>query len=162
MYYVGKNGHQTGPFTMEELRAMVGKDQLHVDTLVWADGMPQWQTAGSLPGLFGSAAVPPPPLGFSPPGAQATHGYPPPTFEEVPNHMLFSVLVTLLCLSPCGLIALIYASKVNNKMVVGDVTGAKSDSSKARFWCWMALITGAILQAVALYFAYDQIKAMDL
>ncbi|WP_051945119.1 CD225/dispanin family protein [Verrucomicrobium sp. BvORR106] len=155
MYYVGKDGRQSGPFTLEELRAMVGKDQLHVDDLVWKEGMPQWIQAGALPGLFGSAAVPPPPLGISPPGAQASHGYPPPTFEEVPSYLWQSIVLLLLCCPLFGIPAVVHATQVDKKMVVGDVTGARQSSKKARFWCWMCVVFSLINFAITIWYAYQ-------
>lgn len=55
-YYIGHAGQQRGPFTIEQLRAM----NISADTLVWREGMPQWQPAGSIPELqlvAGSAPV---------------------------------------------------------------------------------------------------------
>lgn len=154
MYYVGKDGRQSGPFTLEELRAMVGKDQLHVDDLVWKEGMPQWVQAGSLPGLFGSAIVPPPPLGISPPGAQASHGYPPPTFEEVPSYLWQSIVLLVFCCPLFGIPAVVHAAQVDKKMVVGDVAGARRSSKKARFWCWMCVALSVINYAFVIWYSF--------
>lgn len=161
MYYVGKNRQQTGPFTLEELRAMVGKDQLHVDDLIWKEGMPEWKQAGTLPGLFGSAAVPPPPLGISPPGAQASHGYPPPTFEEVPNYLWQSVVLLVLCCPLFGIPAVVYATQVNTKMGVGDVAGAKRASKNARMWCWLCLLFSVLNYAFVLWYTYHHAEEMQ-
>jgi len=60
-YFVAVNGQQTGPFTMNILKEMALKNELTRETLVWKQGMSQWQAAGEqsdLSGLFGS--VPPP------------------------------------------------------------------------------------------------------
>ena len=46
-YYIGDAGQQRGPFTIEQLRHM----HLSPDTLVWREGMPQWQPARSIPEL---------------------------------------------------------------------------------------------------------------
>lgn len=158
MYYVGKKGEESGPFTMEQLRSMVGKDELHVDDLVWAEGMPQWRQAGTVPGLFASATVPLPPDGISPPGAQAEHGYPPPTFLEVPNYLWQSVLVTLLCFPFFGIPAIMSSVQVNNKMAVGDVSGAQAASSRARRLCWLSLIVGAVVYAVSLAYTWKVLQ----
>lgn len=152
MYYVGKNGQQSGPFSMEQLRAMVKQDQLHVDDLVWEEGAPAWIQAGQLPGLFGSAKVPPPPLGISPPGAQARHGYPPPTFEEVPNYLWQSVVLLVLCCPLGGIPAVIYASQVDRRVAVGDVEGARRASASARKWCWSTLVLTLLYYAVFIWY----------
>jgi TM2 domain-containing membrane protein YozV len=54
-YYIGDGGQQRGPFTIEQLRGM----QLSPDTLVWREGMPQWQPARLVPELQLIAATPP-------------------------------------------------------------------------------------------------------
>jgi len=58
-YYIGEGAEQRGPFTVDQLRGMA----LHPDTLVWHEGMPQWQparTVAELQHLFNaSPSVPP-------------------------------------------------------------------------------------------------------
>ncbi|QMU66407.1 MAG: DUF4339 domain-containing protein [Flavobacteriaceae bacterium] len=56
-YYVAVNGQQSGPFTMNLLKEMI----VTKETLVWREGMKNWDAAGQLDelsSLFGS--VPPP------------------------------------------------------------------------------------------------------
>ena len=73
-YYMADGNVQKGPFPMEHL---LGQG-LRRETLVWREGMPQWQKAESVPelaGLFGTGvnqpqqqqyAPPPPPPGGGP------------------------------------------------------------------------------------------------
>jgi uncharacterized RDD family membrane protein YckC len=42
-YYYAVNGQQTGPVEEEQLRGMVTSGALPADTLIWREGMPQWQ-----------------------------------------------------------------------------------------------------------------------
>lgn len=61
VFYIAVNGHQTGPFTMQEMRAKVSSDDLSRDSLVWTPGMSDWMAAkknDDLDDLFQS----PPPL----------------------------------------------------------------------------------------------------
>ncbi len=53
MYFVGKDGKQTGPYSVEQLRDMVTRGELAEKDLVWAEGMSEWKPASSLEGLFG-------------------------------------------------------------------------------------------------------------
>ena len=46
-YFLGDGGVQRGPFEINELAAQ----GLRSDTLVWKQGMPQWQQAGMIPEL---------------------------------------------------------------------------------------------------------------
>jgi membrane protease subunit (stomatin/prohibitin family) len=60
-YFIALNGQQTGPFDMNVLTQKVQTGELTRDTMVWKNGMAQWQAAGmvqELSSLFG--AVPPP------------------------------------------------------------------------------------------------------
>lgn len=61
-YMLAVNGQQSGPFTMEQLQILVGNGQLKQDTLVWKQGMNNWEAAGNvteLSRLF-NAMTPPP------------------------------------------------------------------------------------------------------
>ncbi len=54
-FFVAQNGQQTGPFDLNTLKAMMSSGNLTPDTLVWKQGMPEWQRAGNqveLTGLF--------------------------------------------------------------------------------------------------------------
>jgi membrane protease subunit (stomatin/prohibitin family) len=58
-YHIAVNGQPTGPFDMAALQQMISQGQLTRESLVWKEGMPGWQAAGTtLPTLFGQ--VPPP------------------------------------------------------------------------------------------------------
>lgn len=62
----------------------------------------------------------------------------------VPNYLVHSILVTLCCCLPLGIVALIYSAQVNSKLAAGDVTGAEESSRKARTWFIVALIAGIL------------------
>ena len=61
---------------------------------------------------------------------------------QIPNYLAASILVTLCCCLPFGIVALVYASQVNSKLAAGDVAGAQIASNNARLWCWIAFIVG--------------------
>jgi TM2 domain-containing membrane protein YozV len=46
-YFLGDGGVQRGPFEINQL----AEQGLRADTLVWKEGMPQWQAAGMIPEL---------------------------------------------------------------------------------------------------------------
>jgi hypothetical protein len=52
MYFVGKNGQQSGPYSIEMLLNFVSNQQLLREDLVWAEPMPTWMPAGTVPALF--------------------------------------------------------------------------------------------------------------
>ncbi|MBQ9003889.1 MAG: SPFH domain-containing protein [Eggerthellaceae bacterium] len=52
-YYVVQDEAQAGPFGMSELAALVAEGRLDANTLVWKDGMSDWEPAGSVDELAG-------------------------------------------------------------------------------------------------------------
>ena len=62
-YYIAAGSEQRGPFTVEQLRGM----GLRPDTLVWAEGMPQWQAAHLIPELQPLLTMPAPPISYPSP-----------------------------------------------------------------------------------------------
>jgi len=73
--------------------------------------------------------------------------FPPP--EAVPNYLVHSILVTLCCCLPFGIVALIYASQVNNKLAAGDIAGAQNASRRARTWVIVAFILGIVAAGIS-------------
>ena len=64
MYNVAVNGVSTGPFSIAQLQQMVQSGQLNAQSLVWTNGMANWQAAATvaeLAALFGSSVPPVPP-----------------------------------------------------------------------------------------------------
>ncbi|MDM1369485.1 Membrane protease subunit, stomatin/prohibitin family, contains C-terminal Zn-ribbon domain [Myroides marinus] len=61
-YFVALNGQQAGPFDLEGLKQMVSNGQLLRDTLVWKNGMANWDKAGNQGDLNDVWGQTPPPL----------------------------------------------------------------------------------------------------
>ena len=66
---------------------------------------------------------------------------PPPV---VKNYLVQSILVTLCCCLPFGIVALVFSAQVNSKLAVGDVVGARLSAAKARTWCIVGLVSGIL------------------
>lgn len=95
-----------------------------------------------------AAAPVPPPRADSytpppPPGPGYTPGAPPPG-TLIPNYLVQSILVTLCCCLPLGIVAIIFAAQVNSKLAIGDVAGAAEASRKARMFCWLGFGLGLV------------------
>lgn len=116
----------------------------------------------------GSQAPPPPPPGqwsppqqgwehsgqqWAPPGQQGYGGQPgygaPPV--QVPNYLVQSILLTLFCCLPFGIVAIVFSSQANSKAALGDYQGAMASANTAKTWCWAAFGVG--LSAVVLWIA---------
>jgi Interferon-induced transmembrane protein/zinc-ribbon domain len=70
------------------------------------------------------------------PAAVVQPGVPP---AQVPNYLVFAILVTVLCCLPAGIPAIVYAAQVNGKLQAGDIAGAQRASSNAKMWCWISV-----------------------
>jgi uncharacterized RDD family membrane protein YckC len=72
MWYYALDGKQAGPVSEQELAALVQARQLTLDSLVWREGMANWQPLremqGTIPGL--AALVPPSAAPLQPAGDQ--------------------------------------------------------------------------------------------
>lgn len=60
-FFVLINGQQMGPCDVNAIRQMIGAGQMNAQTMVWANGMPQWAAAGTVPALAALFQVPPTP-----------------------------------------------------------------------------------------------------
>lgn len=95
-YYIGEGTEQRGPFTLDQLQAM----SIRPETLVWHEGMTQWQparTVAELAPLFVGAASPPPvpPLTVSPVAYAGVAPYRPDDSKRVLAGVMGIVLGTL-------------------------------------------------------------------
>ncbi|MCM3886233.1 CD225/dispanin family protein [Frankia sp. R82] len=60
--------------------------------------------------------------------------------RPVRTYLWQSLVATLLCCLPTGVIALVYASITQNRLQAGDVPGARQASARARRWCVISMI----------------------
>ncbi|MFD7845480.1 SPFH domain-containing protein [Nocardia sp. NPDC059764] len=66
-FHFDNGGQAAGPFPIDQLRQYVSGGQLTRDTNVWAEGMPGWVPAATVPALQSLFATPPPLPGTPPP-----------------------------------------------------------------------------------------------
>jgi TIR domain/Interferon-induced transmembrane protein len=95
-----------------------------------------------------SAVTPPPVAQPAPQMVAAPLPQPPYTNTialPIPNYLTPAVLVTFCCCLPIGIVAIIYAARVNGKLAAGDVVGARSASETARTLCWIGFIGGVVI-----------------
>lgn len=73
----------------------------------------------------------PPPVSAAAPGS-------------VPNHLAWAIVSTVLATCLCcplglvGIVAIVFSSKVNKLLALGDFAGAQRASATAKTWCWVA------------------------
>lgn len=89
----------------------------------------------------------------------------PPVQGSVPNHLIWSIIVTVLAFFVCclsclsfpgivtGIVAIVFASKVNGLLNRGDLEGALRASKNAKIWAWVTtgfLIAGVLLAVISI------------
>jgi hypothetical protein len=57
-WFVHSNDQEMGPYTGEQLVEYAQEGNITAETLVWAEGMPEWAPASQVEGLFPEAAAP--------------------------------------------------------------------------------------------------------
>jgi hypothetical protein len=139
-YYVDHAGQQQGPVPAQNLRAL----GVTLDTLVWCDGMATWTKAAAVPELYNLFATPstgtPPP-----PPMRPEQPYTPPRKKMGPcpdNYLVWSILATIFCCLPFGIVAIVNSSKVESLWMQGDKAGAYEKAESAKTWCWVSFGIG--------------------
>jgi ABC-type amino acid transport system permease subunit len=93
----------------------------------------------------GKSLAGPPAHSYSPPPPASSSSFGvPPAAEAIPNYLWQSILVTLCCCLPLGVVAIVFAAQVNSKLATGDVSGARDASAKAKMFCWIAFGIGIV------------------
>lgn len=164
-WYYARGNQQQGPVALQAIQDMVRSGQLQPTDLVWRQGMPNWLAASQLPELYaGQATAPapqyaPPQQQYSPagqypqqPGVAPTYSQPvgyypaqqPYQGEPIANYLVQSILVTLFCCLPFGIVSIVYAAQVNTKLAAGDYAGAMDSSQKAKTWAMWSFGIGLV------------------
>lgn len=135
-FYLNLAQQQLGPCSLEELRLKAQTGEIPFNTLVAHDGATQWVEISSL-------LTPQTTLPITP---QVTISRP---SENIPNYLAASILITIFCCLPFGIVAIITSCKVDKLIAIGDLAGAKAASKSVKRW-----ITWSILLAVFIFVIY--------
>lgn len=104
-------------------------------------------------------AGPPAPAPYTPPAGYTPPGYQPPQYQhpmpgqaQVPNYLVWSIMVTLCCCLPGGIVSIVYATQANSKASAGDLAGALEAAGKAKTWLIIGAIAGAVVSIIYIVF----------
>lgn len=151
-YFIATNGQPSSEaFSIEQLAAM----NIAPDTLVWAQGMPDWVPASSVPELSRLFMATPPPPQYAP-GQQYYQQQPYQQYQPCPKTWLVeSILATLFCCLPFGIVGIIKASEVSSAYNSGNYQRALQASASAGKWTKISFACGliSILLSVLYYVA---------
>ena len=133
MYIViGGDGREYGPKAEVEVVDWIVQGRLNSDSRVKEVGSDEWKTLGNLPEFqteLKSAATIGSPI----------HQH---TDEHIPSYMIQAILVTFFCCMPLGIPAIIFASRVDGLIRMGNYIQARECSNKAKLWCWIGFGLG--------------------
>lgn len=146
-WFYTSNGNQFGPVTQQELAAKVQSGEVKGSDLIWKEGMADWLPLNQVPEFSG--AVPSLPQFGAPMAQPMPHN--PGMRPKIPNYLWQSIVVTLLCCLPFGIVSIIYATKVDGLVAAGDYVAAEAASKSARMW--VNISAGVGLLAVILWVA---------
>lgn len=113
-----------------------------------------------------SSYTPPPP---PPPPSSGGYVPPPPSSPSsagvpggpIPNYLVHSIIVTLCCCLPLGIVAIVFAAQVNSKLAIGDVSGARDASKKAKMFVMIGVGLGLLAWLVwAAFFSAGVMEAI--
>nr|MBS0036909.1 CD225/dispanin family protein [Saprospiraceae bacterium] len=161
-FYYSDGKEQFGPFTLEELK----EKGIDADTLVWYQGLESWVPAGKAPYLKEVFGFTPPPIikvseekleeekakaQKAETETESTGSF---SQSEISAHrmprvwLVESILVTLFCCLPFGIVGIVFSAQVEGKYNAGDIEGAYEMSRKAGQWTKIGFFTGlAVLLA---------------
>lgn len=91
---------------------------------------------------------PPAPSSYTPPPPGGSFGGATAAPAQIPNYLWQSIVVTICCCLPFGIVGIIFAAQVNDKIRRGDIQGAMVASKNAKTWVLVAFIVGIVLQIV--------------
>lgn len=69
---------------------------------------------------------------------------------HVPSYLIPSILVTIFCCLPLGIVAIVFAAQVNGKLAAGDIAGAQSASRAARTLVIVSVVIGLVVIGIAI------------
>lgn len=164
-YYIDEQNTQRGPFQASELTA----HGVNASTMVWTYGMEQWLPADQVPELvpFLSQAPAGQPGGYTnypnqsspadtPYSTPHNGSYSGPAYVNDPvatppnNYLVWSILATIFCCLPLGIVAIVRGSQVNSLFQAGDIQGAQKASHDAKNWTIATAIVGFILNIICI------------
>lgn len=145
-YYYTDGKERFGPFTLEQLR----ERNITGDTLVWKEGMADWMPAKNV-AEFQSLLFPSDTFQTSSTNPVAPPFTPAPVPGGAPkNWLVESILVTILCCLPLGIVGIIHATKVESLWNSGQRDAALKASQDAGKWVKIAFFSGLVF--IILYF----------
>lgn len=157
------NGVQLGPMSEADVRAL----PITGETPVWSEGFPDWKPAcqveafagmfGGMPGQAYSQAAPHSAYSRPQPQYQQSAYSQPYSQNDMPpmpqTYLVWSILVTILCCIPLGIVAIVYSSGVESAYNQGNYALAQAKSRKALNWIIASVVCGFVVGILQVIYA---------
>ena len=125
--WIHRDGVQQGPFSLAELPSL----GITPDTMIWYEGLASWIQAGKAPltaAMFTADEA----------GNVVARVKVEDTQKCPPTYLMWSILLTICCCNPVGIIPIILGSSVSSKFRSMDFEGARKASEQT---VWAVIIT---------------------
>lgn len=154
MWYYSKNGMQLGPISTEQLSGKARGGEVLSSDLIWKEGMSDWKPLAQVPEFQSTSGFSdPPPVGMGSVPIQQPPIYPTGyAVGSVPNYLWQSIVVTVLCCLPFGVVSIVHAAKVDSLLAQGDIVGANAASKSAKTWAIAGVATWGVGIGIYLIF----------
>lgn len=86
-------------------------------------------------------------MSFAPGFSSGPSGDMPPD-AKVPNYLVQSILLTLCCCLPLGIVCIVFAVKTNSLAEAGNMAAAWESAQKTKKWCWIAFGVGLVVNII--------------
>ena len=67
---------------------------------------------------------------------------------SIPNYLVQSILITIFCCLPFGIVSIVYAAQVNSEIKAGNIEKATDCSRKAKLWSWWGFGVGIVVTLI--------------
>lgn len=123
-YYILEGTRKIGPLNISDLK----EKQITPTTYIWTNGLNEWKEAKYIKEL-----------------SEILQELPPPPPPMPSNYLWTSLLSTIFCCLPLGIIGIIFSLKVSRTYYSGNYTKAEEYSEYALFWSFASAGVIAIL-----------------
>nr|WP_294492965.1 CD225/dispanin family protein [uncultured Mediterraneibacter sp.] len=63
-------------------------------------------------------------------------------------YLVLSIISTICCCIPFGIVAIVYSAKINSSVTTGDLAGAEKAAKTARIWIIVAFVVGFLANLI--------------
>ena len=67
------------------------------------------------------------------------------------TYFVLSIIFTLLCCLPAGVVGIVYASNAKSKLQIGDVDAASAALNNAKIWTWVSFGLGLVVNVIVFF-----------